>query len=305
MEPIITSGAMLVGAGAWFADKIFSPSAILLGDSLKLYVTERVRKIFLRAEEIADETESFQELPPAFMLKFLQDSSISDDDEIITDMWANLLLNSSKDIKSRNSFYISIISRIGAPEAHALQKYFLDAHFEDCTIPALDGRQNSEIGLSPWGVSTERRDYIDLFLDWAENKLVEFEKSCEIEDVMDYDISFRGVAWGIRSIRVAGVVIEHAKCESEYVAGLDGDPYEDFYIKDRSRGQILSVNADILESAVSFDILVALGILNRNTFQRKIRTSKFETSILWPTPLGIEFMSACSGVILNESDNEK
>lgn len=50
---IISAGAALVGSGAWFAAKLFGPSAEALGDQLKAYFTRRIESIFAAAGRLA------------------------------------------------------------------------------------------------------------------------------------------------------------------------------------------------------------------------------------------------------------
>ena len=89
VEPVSTS--LLIGAGAgWFANKVFGPSADALGQELKAYSSSRLGKIFKRAAE-RSKPEQVEALPPGFVVTFFQKASFSEDDESLTEMWANLL----------------------------------------------------------------------------------------------------------------------------------------------------------------------------------------------------------------------
>lgn len=119
IEPIITTGAALVGATAWFADKLLGPSATEIGDQLKVYLSDRWRKISKRTEELA-EGRTVKALPPGFAYLALQKASFSEDDEAITTMWANLFLDASAEFSNRHTLYADILSQIGPAEARSL-----------------------------------------------------------------------------------------------------------------------------------------------------------------------------------------
>lgn len=119
VEPV-TTGA-LVGVG-WFANKLLGPSADALGDQLKIYAGDRLSKIFGRAEELAAGA-SLKPLPPGFAHIAIQRASFSEDEEKITDMWANLLLNSSGDYQNRHVLFAEILSQIGTSEAQWLEQF--------------------------------------------------------------------------------------------------------------------------------------------------------------------------------------
>ena len=121
-EPIITTGAALVGAGAWFADKVFGPSAESLGETLRVYLSDRVSKVFSRAEDLADGPNLLHQLPAGFLVKFVQAASFSEDDELITDLWANLLLNSSRDFSQKKVLYLDILEKLSAEDARVLDE---------------------------------------------------------------------------------------------------------------------------------------------------------------------------------------
>lgn len=122
VEPIITTGAALVGAGTWFADKIFGPSAEKLGVSLSVYASDRVRKIFSRAEQKVDDVSLINELPAGYLYKLVQSASFSEDSEDITEMWANLLIESAKQFERKHVTYVDIIDKLGHDEADLLDK---------------------------------------------------------------------------------------------------------------------------------------------------------------------------------------
>jgi hypothetical protein len=119
VDPIITPGVALVGAGTWFANKLLGPSADAMGEQLKGFATDRLNKIFKKAEDLGSQ-KKLAPLPAGFALVALQKASFSEDSETLTEMWANLLLDAASGYKSRHSLFADILSQIGCSEAQAL-----------------------------------------------------------------------------------------------------------------------------------------------------------------------------------------
>ena len=125
-EPIST-GALIVGAG-WAGRKVLGPSLDEFGGQLRIYAGERIKKIFDAFEKKKPSPESLNPLPPAFSLKFIQSASMSDDDEILTDMWANLLINASSNYSSRKVLFVDILETMSVEDAKVL---------DDLIVPGL------------------------------------------------------------------------------------------------------------------------------------------------------------------------
>ena len=118
VEPVSTS--LLIGAGAgWFANKVFGPSADALGQELKAYSSSRLGKIFKRAAE-RSKPEQVEALPPGFVVTFFQKASFSEDDESLTEMWANLLAQAATEFTNRHAAYVTILSELTAFDAMIL-----------------------------------------------------------------------------------------------------------------------------------------------------------------------------------------
>ncbi len=113
VEPFSTGLAL--GAG-WFANKLFGPSADALGDALKNYGSSRLGKIFNRAAGKTN-PEQVQALPPGFVMTFFQKASFSEDDDSLTEMWANLLAQAATDFTNRHAAYVEILSELTAFDA--------------------------------------------------------------------------------------------------------------------------------------------------------------------------------------------
>jgi Abortive infection alpha len=124
VEPV-TTGALIVGgavgAGAWLADKLFGPSADALGKELQTYGSKRLNAIFSRTQAKLL-PEEVTPVPPGFALQFMQKASFSEDDDALTEAWANLLANASRKFNSRHSAYVDILSQLSAFDAIMLSQ---------------------------------------------------------------------------------------------------------------------------------------------------------------------------------------
>jgi hypothetical protein len=135
MVEIVTTGAALVGASSWFLNKVLGPSAEELGARLRIYAAARLDKILYRAEQkAASEGLQINAVPPAFAIKFYQESSLSDDDDILTEMWANLLLEASSNFSYRHRLYVSILAQIGREEAKFLDSIVSSKYYDDLSL---------------------------------------------------------------------------------------------------------------------------------------------------------------------------
>lgn len=129
-EPIITTGAALVGAGAWFAEKIFGPSANAVGTNLAVHLQTRLPAIFGRAEHKAQEAGiDLQAIKPGLLSRMVMDASLSDDAEEITDWWANLFISASIHGDNKHAVFSDIMAVVGPNEAMIL-KGFMDYYEE-------------------------------------------------------------------------------------------------------------------------------------------------------------------------------
>ncbi|NNC47586.1 MAG: DUF4393 domain-containing protein [Sphingomonas sp.] len=118
-DPI--SLGLAIGGGAWLADKLLGPSAEAIGDQLKAYAGDRIRKIFDRAETKIDPI-AVKPLPPGFAMIFVQRASSSEEDENLTEMWANLLKSAAESFSSRHTAYAEILSQLTPLDAQSLEE---------------------------------------------------------------------------------------------------------------------------------------------------------------------------------------
>ena len=125
MTELVTAASLLAsaGAGTWLVDKLLGPSFLALGEHFRAFAGKRLSAIFARAEEKVDRSK-VEALPPGFAIQFLQKASFSEDDPLITEMWAGLLADASEGVSSRHSIFVDILSQIGPEEAKFLNRIF-------------------------------------------------------------------------------------------------------------------------------------------------------------------------------------
>lgn len=123
MSELITAAQIIAGTGAagWLADKLLTPSIEGLGEQFKAYASARLAQIFGAASEKV-RAEDVRSLPPGFALTFLQSASFSEEDEALSDMWANLLAAAATKFESRQTAYVSILSQLAGSDARVLNE---------------------------------------------------------------------------------------------------------------------------------------------------------------------------------------
>ena len=109
------------GASAWLVDKLLGPSFDALGQQFSAFSGSRVTNIFNRASEKSQGSE-LHSLPPGFALQYLQKASYSEEDDVITDMWAELLITASTGFSAKFPAYLDALSNLGAEEAKLLER---------------------------------------------------------------------------------------------------------------------------------------------------------------------------------------
>ena len=137
---IVSAAQILAGSGAagWLVDKLLGPSGDALGEQLKVYASDRWYKIFGRVEELAGDQKT-NPLPPGFAYLALQKASFSEDDDLITDLWANLLLNASMKFSQRYVLYVDILEKFTADDAKILDG-LIPAGLEPQTLQSVQSQ---------------------------------------------------------------------------------------------------------------------------------------------------------------------
>ncbi len=123
---LVTASQILAGTGAaaWVVDKLLGPSAEGLGEQIKMYAGSRLTAIFSRIAELTG-PDNVPLLEPALAVEGLRKASLSEEDVLVTDMWARLLLNSSENSASKSLIFADILSQLSANEANILNEISL------------------------------------------------------------------------------------------------------------------------------------------------------------------------------------
>lgn len=138
---LVTAATILAGsgAGAWLADKLLGASAEALGEQIKAFAGHRLRRIFTRAAAKADPA-SVNALPPGFAIQFVQKASFSEDSDVITEMWASLLVDAGSAVTYRHTVFADILTQMGSDGAKFLGD-MVDGSDWEFSIP-------NEVGLA-------------------------------------------------------------------------------------------------------------------------------------------------------------
>lgn len=259
-EPLITTGAALVGAGAWFADKVFGPSAEAVGNQLKLYLSDRIRSVFERSAEIARERDiEISPVPPGLLARLVMDASFSSDDEEITEWWANLFLDASLCGSNLHAIYSEMMSKVGPKEAEFL-KYFCEE------FPLWDGSHKGDINNRFASLIDVLGDAI---LQWVKPLPVTEGRLPEVIN----NLTRGKVFWPIRPVIWS-------------------------YAYQTSDGSIQATNQSnpwFHENLTVLSNLAQIGILDYNTYNVIDNGHYGWVKMVYQTPLGYNFYSACTG----------
>jgi hypothetical protein len=307
MVELVSPGVVLLGSAAsgayWLLDKVLGPSAVALGETLKTYASDRISKIFGRAAEIIDQIPDFEvePLPPAFLLKFFQESSFSEDSESITEMWARILVNYEGFSTSRLAFFMSVLSKMSQREVFSLEKFFIQdsAFYAD----ASDFSNASESTRESFGWTINRAivDGFDKVRSSALRQLDEFESGIGSRHGDEAQL-FMGAAFKIRKIKSPTALIESVRLRTH----IDFDFGESDYGIHRGETciELVSLDADVLKYVVSLDILRSLGILEKSRVEVSNASVNAEIAVYAPTAMGVEFLLACHGSARDEVTNK-
>ena len=261
VEPIISTGAALVGLSGWFGNKLLGPSVDALGEQLKVFASDRWRKIFLKVEELAGDKIT-NPLPPGFAYLALQKASFSEDDDLITNMWANLLLNASINYSSRSVLYLDIIEKLSAIDAKILDDLIpmdLDSYSHHSVQSQLDRIRWSCLGKA----EVINRERGLTHFDWKASR--------EFNDTID-DLNF---GW---PTRILGSMVPYTPVETE-----------------GSRSASSASNG-LADSVWRYDALVRQRLLR--TFELDfICGFTIEVEGIMATSLGVEFIQNCRGAV--------
>lgn len=269
VEPITTATGIAVGG--WFAGKVFGPSAERLGDNLLVYLENRVPRIFARAERIAqDEGLDPKPITPGLLTRLIVDASMSDDDEEITEWWANLILDASLSGSNRHAVLSDMMAIIGPKEAQFLDRFYK-------MIALNRPSENAPWTFSRFVVEHHVSENASREIGWMfpldrENA----EQASEAVQRFADDIPARPVAWGL---------------PSKITARWDeGEPF-DLVIRGERRAQWFEGNEG------SFEILERAQVLRTSRHEiRGLKSPYGWVQFVEFTQLGMAFYEACTGL---------
>lgn len=146
-ELIIAGGAALGPSAAWFADKIFGPSASTMGDQLKAYLQTRLPTIFGVAEEKARQIGlNPKPIQPGLLARMIADASFSAENEEITDWWANLFVDAAQFGSNEHAVFSDIMALLGPAEVKLLDRLLKPYGY---VLDDIDDQGRSVLSTSP------------------------------------------------------------------------------------------------------------------------------------------------------------
>lgn len=273
-EPIFTPTVIVSGASAWLAAKIFGPSAARLGDNLLVYLESRLPRIFAEVEKIARENGiDPQPIRPGLLTRLIVDASMSEDDEGITEWWANLILDASVSGSNEHAVFSDMMTLLGPSEAEFLGNFY--------ALVADKRPRNDE----PWHFSRFIVEHtVSEFLARGIGWKFPVEKG-EAEQARKFIENFKAVmpaipvAWGIPSKGQASI--------------NQGEPF-DFVVVDQQKVKWFAGSERL------FEVLETSRILRISRHQiPSMRGRDGWVELLEFTQLGMAFYEACSGLSRN------
>jgi hypothetical protein len=119
-EEIITSTTVAMAVGGFAAKEFFTPALKRMGEGFADLITERVRKVFKRTDEVWSGGPI--DLQPGFLKLVVERVSYSDDDEDLTERWAHLLADAARAFSNKHVNYVDILSQLGPLEVVLLDQ---------------------------------------------------------------------------------------------------------------------------------------------------------------------------------------
>jgi len=252
---------------------LFSPLTELsgaIGDHIRIYRKLSVLKTLKRAEEKAKKEHIKLDTPPLkFLIPFIENASLEEEDSSLIDLWAKLLVSSSTEFKAEHNLFIRILNELSPNEAKAFN-YIAKSHIHD----SFKGHESHYEDVES--------DWDDTFAYIKIKDLLSKQKEKDLHKI-NYSDFERQLKEGYQQ---PGVVIYFfyvctGKEKEYYTESLYDSPRTDF---------------DNLFEPVSLSMLVSFGLIR-----------KFESPEYWfddigisiyvytLTPLGSSFYYSCVG----------
>lgn len=111
-----------------FLLRVFGPLAEggdYASEQIRLFRFRSAIKTLQTAKQIADQSNiALNELPLKFLVPFLENCSLEEDDSELIEQWARLLVSASTDYDPRHSTFVNILSQISSVEVKFLKRIY-------------------------------------------------------------------------------------------------------------------------------------------------------------------------------------
>ena len=106
---------------------VFSPVTELLGalgDNIRVYRTNAVLRTFEKTRKLAEKSRIQLKAPPVkFLVPFIEEASLEEDNSEITDLWAKLLYSASSEYDDYHRTFIDVVGQLTPSSAKLLEKF--------------------------------------------------------------------------------------------------------------------------------------------------------------------------------------
>ena len=261
-----------------FFQKLLGPvgeAGEFLTDKVRFYRWKSSLKTMEKAKKIALERGlNINEVPLKFLVPFMEKSSLEEEDSPLIDRWAQLLAQAADDSHKAKISFVDILSRLTSREIILLEDIItireIDkiriTHSEILELPAL-----SQIYCTLAASERLRGIEIECNNIWTNNNGSQPATFDETRKFLFNDALRKEIA------------------RTEYARHRFFAAAPDRFL------EILSSNESFYKNASSVDILISCGLLQRSVFQIEVRGGRLTVSLIYPTPLAIEFVGTCRG----------
>jgi hypothetical protein len=96
----------------------------LLSDKIRFYRWQAAVKTISRASEIAKEARiEPRQIPLKFLIPFLEDCSLEEDDRELSELWARLLVGASQGTKPEHFIFLDVLKKLSTGAAKIFQNF--------------------------------------------------------------------------------------------------------------------------------------------------------------------------------------
>jgi hypothetical protein len=272
-----------------FIARIFGPLADLgdlLSDKIRFYRWESSLETMKKAQRICEENSiDIQEVPLKNLIPLLEKSSLEPEGSPLIDMWANLLAASAKDPNLARNVYCELLANLSSEDVRVLDEFIPANHLRNLKkqFKALQNKLDAHFMSFETFISmTSTSDKGDLFENCIHNakefnelNLSESDNYHHVSEKLDELVDITAGLSQYQNIVCDGLNIL-----------LDDSKY------------IYCSNIRIMDNIQAYDNLISSGILERATDYFSMSNVNIQVTIISPTVLGVDFISACRGVNL-------